>query len=581
MSHSLIVPACAALLLSCASPARAQDAKLAPTDIKNFKALADKGHLVAQVALQTGEQTYVQYRYDRYPGVERIAQQDGSVFARLKGKAWVQSVDWGKSGDAVGKEKGDELDNFASVANLAFHEPVIHDTSQGGTVWRFVGKDVEDGYTAFAYERSREKPNPEGVYPRFTFIKRDGDKDGHLTLIQLTGQISIGKTLVPYTIAFDYSREAVAQRQPEELIPPAKKIASGKSMKVTVFATGDANCMVSGIVSGKDFDLTIEKPGGSYRQIAVGDESWRSDDEGKTWKKETETDRRYYFLTHAPVNYSPREVIPPFERVTPTKDEDSAKAGLLHLRYKSPQNEQYLGDRPNYWLAMKEGEPSGIRRFYGPLAFEKTFSTTDVQYSDLAGADGVLPPPGNPEAVAHPGPEVMLMKTLNDMAPRVWKVDAQVEFTKKARITGMISGADYDLTQTTPEGKVTLRQITIKDKSWGTFDGGKTWKNESADDRALYNLIQAGLAADRMKPPFETIGKEDHDGSTWLHIREKVDPKPESDKSVWQYWILMDKEDQAVAVRRFAGFVLMQGVPVYCQTDFAPAQEGAAIHPPK
>lgn len=575
-----LVPLCAALLLPCSPHARGQNPKLAPSDIKNFKAMTDKGHLVAQVELQTGEQSFFHYRYDRYPAVERIIEEDGAVFARPKGKAWLKSDDWGKTGDAAGEEKSAQLDNFAEIVNAAFQEPAFHDMSQGGTVWRFVGKDEEEGYVAYAYERSREKPHPNGVYPRFTFIKRDGDKDGRLLLTMVTGQLVMGDggKLVPYTISFDYSPEGVAQSQPEELLPPAKKIMSGKPVKVDVFATGDANCRVTGIVSGRDFDLTVEKPDGSYRQIAVGGDCWRSDDGGKTWTKQAETDRRYYFLAHSPINYGAHEMIPPFEKVPPATDEDKT---LLHLRFKSPQGERYVGDRANYWLTTKDGSVTGIARFYGPLVFEKTYSTSDVRYSDVAGGQGVLPPPGNPVAAPHPGPEVMLMKTLQGMADGVWKVDAQAEFAKKARVTGLISGSDYDLTETTAEGKPVVRQITIGNKSWGTFDNGKTWRKESADDRALYNLIYAGLAPDRMKPPFEAAGSEQHDGKTWLHIRETGYPKPASDRDVWQYWILMDGENKPVSVRRFAGFVLMEGNPVYCDAVFTRAEEGAAIKPPQ
>ncbi|HWB59956.1 MAG TPA: hypothetical protein VG733_10710 [Chthoniobacteraceae bacterium] len=578
---TFIAASCVAAQLFCAGLTRAQDPKLAPTDLKNFKALADKGHLIAQVELQTGEQTYLRYRYDRYPGVVRIVEEDGSVYARAKDKGWLKSNDWGKTGDAAGKEKSAELDNFAGIVELAFAEPHPSDMSQGATVWRFIGKDEEAGFLDFTYERSREKPRKDGAYPRFSFIKREGDKDGHLILSSATGQLTMGEKLTPFEIDFDYAPDAVPKPQPEELLPPAKKIASGKPLKVDVFATGDANCRVSGIISGKDFDLTVQKPDGSYRQIAVGDESWRSDDDGKTWTKEGETDRRYYFLAHAPVNYSANEMIPPFEIVPPEKNDDPAKAGLQHLRFKSPQSLLYVGDRANYWLAAKAGGPPEIVRFYGPLVFGKNYSTTDVQYSDVTDGQGVIAPPGNPEAAAHPGPEVALMQALQYMAGKLWKVDAQVEFTKKARITGLLQGRDYDLNEVSSDGKSNVHQITIGDLSWGSFDGGKTWKKESADDRDLYNVLQAGLFADRMKPAFEIVDTAKRGDNTLLHIREIGPEKPKSERDTWQYWLLMDKDNKPLSVQRFAGYVLMQDNPLYCDVTFTPAPEGAAIKPPK
>ena len=154
---------------------------------------------------------------------------------------------------------------------------------------------------------------------------------------------------------------------------------------------------------------------------------------------------------------------------------------------------------------------------------------------------------------------------------------------KSARSPACISGSDYDLKETGADGKPVVRQITIKDKSWGTFDNGKTWKSESADDRSLFNVVDAALAPDRMKPAFETVGTEKHGSETWLHIRLKqADPKPQSDRDVWQYWLLMDKDSQPVSVRRFAGYVLMQGNPVVLRSRIhALAEDGAAIDPPK
>ena len=555
----------------------AQDPKLAPLDLKNFKALADKGHFIAQAELQTGIESYLHFRYDRFPSVERIMEQDGSVFARAKGKEWVRSGDWGKTGEAAGKEKSAELDTFATVANAVFLEPKIHDTTQGAMVWRLVDKDEEPGSIAYTYEQSRERPRSDGIYPRYTFIRREGDKDGKLMLSTLTGQLFLGEKLTPYTINFDCTPETVAKAQPEEWIPPAKKIMAGKPVKVEVFATGEANCRVAGILSGMDFDLTIQKPDRSWREIAVGDDSWRSDDDGKTWTKLDEADRHYFYLAHAPINYSPRELIPPFVAVPLLPDEEK---GLVHLVFKAPQGIQYEGDRSNYWLTMQDGKPGGVRSFKGPLVFGKSFAMGEVKYGDVADGKGVLPPPGNPAAAPQPGAEAVLMKTLAGMGGQVWKVDAQVEFAKKVRVSGLISGSDYDLAETSADGRPVVRQITIGQESWGSFDGGRTWKPEKADDRALFNLIYAGIAADRMKPPFEQAGTETRGGDTLLHLVEKVQPKPKSDGDVWQYWLLVDKDNNPVGMRRFAGHVMMQDSAVFCDASFAPAGKGEKIQPP-
>jgi hypothetical protein len=573
-----LAPLCAMLLLSPVGRLRAQDVTLAPDDIKNYKALVDKGHMSARVELRTGEKSYLHYRYDCYPGVERMILEDGSTFARVDGKEWMKSEDWGKTGTAAGDDASAELNNFVGVVNSAFTEPVFHDMSQGGTQWRFIEKSAGDGFESFTYERSREKPHPDGVYPQYTFIKHEGDTDGQLTLAQTAGQLKSDTKEIPFTINYDYSPEKIAQAQPEELLATGKKIADSKPEKVSVLATGDANCRVAGIVSGKDFDLTVQKPEGAYREIAVGKESWRSDDAGKTWKKEKKTDRRYYDLAHAPIHYVPNEAIPPFEAMV--ADGEEAGEGLRHIRFKAPDRVAYQGDRANYWFTMKDDGTPLIRHFNGPLVFDNKYVITFVEYQDVAGGKGVLPPPGNPDAVPPPGPEAMLAKAIAQMQTGVWKVDAHAEFTKKVKITGWISGADFDLTETPEDGSAGIRQIAIGSKSWGSSDNGVTWKPKQADDRFMYNLLHASLDTDRVQPAFETVETADHDGETWLHIREKENKKVDSEKDRPNCWILLDKDGQPVSVRRVAGYVMMDDTAVYCEADYTRAAAGEEIKPP-
>ena len=81
---------------------------------------------------------------------------------------------------------------------------MTHDQSQGGTVWRFIERTAKDDLEYFTYERSREHPNPDGVYPRFTFLKYKNDTDGHLLVEHFTGNLRDGEKLIPVEVKYSY-----------------------------------------------------------------------------------------------------------------------------------------------------------------------------------------------------------------------------------------------------------------------------------------------------------------------------------------------------------------------------------------
>src|SRR5439155_9860187 len=93
------------------------------------------------------------------------------------------------------------------------------------------------------------------------------------------------------------------QQKPEAILSAAKKFADAKAWSVQAHVTADKDMKISGIIFGKDFDLTVETVDGTTRQIALGDKSWSSDDGGKSWKESKEIDRRFYYLMHTPMKY--------------------------------------------------------------------------------------------------------------------------------------------------------------------------------------------------------------------------------------------------------------------------------------
>ena len=192
-------------LLTPTSLALAQEPSLAPSNMEFTQKIIAKFHYMASVDFGPEGEPSTHYQYDHYPEgkQERLKTGDG-VFARQKGKSWLQSDDWGETGKPVAEELAEKLDTYVSVVQAQFSVPNGTDTSQGGTVWKFIEKTADKEATYFTYERTREHPHPDGVYPRFTFLKAGPDIDGHLFMCGATGNLRSGEQRFPYTVHLRY-----------------------------------------------------------------------------------------------------------------------------------------------------------------------------------------------------------------------------------------------------------------------------------------------------------------------------------------------------------------------------------------
>jgi hypothetical protein len=99
------------------------------------------------------------------------------------------------------------LTHFVSVVESIFQKPVSHNQQQGGFVWKFIEDAKKMKCETFTFELTREHPNPDGCYPRFTFVKYEGDKDGKLLLGYYDAQLRNGDQMVPVTIEFQYQKK--------------------------------------------------------------------------------------------------------------------------------------------------------------------------------------------------------------------------------------------------------------------------------------------------------------------------------------------------------------------------------------
>src|SRR6266571_9098410 len=243
-------------------------------------------------------------------------------------------------------------------------------------------------------EEDNQGPFPECSYPFFplaAFCRSFHLRSSATSICAVAGLLLSAST--PATFAKGQKKStASAQQKPEAILAAAKKFADAKAWSVQAHVNADKDMKISGIIFGKDFDLTIETIDGTTRQIVLGDKSWSSDD-GKSWKESKEIDRRFYYLMHTPIKYSADEKIPPFAAVGTEKLGDES---LLHIRFIARDKITYEGDRANYWIAMQDRQAPVVHRFLGPMGFENNYVTDQVDYTPVADENPNLAPPANP-----------------------------------------------------------------------------------------------------------------------------------------------------------------------------------------
>jgi hypothetical protein len=367
-----------------------------------------------------------------------------------------------------------------------------------------------------------------------------------------------------------------AEQRPEELLAAGKKAMDGKVLKVSAVVLGDKNLRIGGIISGKDFDLTVTGPDTRMRQIVKGENAWMSDDDGQTWKPIKLVDRRFFSLVRAPINCREGERIPSFEKLEVTEEQGES---LLHVRLTGQEPVAFEGDRPNAWLVMKDGAAVGVRRYAGPLVIDNGYVPSQVAYATPKDAVGVLEPPGNPDAVPPEDPADLLLQAAQvRMETGVWEVSATISGPNTVKVHGLFCGNDFDLAFEAKSGSG-VRQIRVQDRAWLSKDGGKTWKINANDDALMYNLVHAPLLRRQLHPDFEDAGMENHQGEKWEHLRLKSAEKLELKKDNVNYWLNIGADGKPAGIRHFEGYTRVQDEIPLCKIDYRPSK-AKSISPP-
>ncbi len=161
-------------------------------------------HLIADVKFQIARNAFVQYVYEHNGEREKIIETDGNTYVRKGRRAWIKSVNGNKVNAGITAQKREMLELFVDAVTVSLKPSEMLDQTQGAMVWRFIEQIEEDKHELITYEKSRERPKPDGIYPRFTFVKYKEFNKDELLLAIYFAQMKYESRLVPITIRYSY-----------------------------------------------------------------------------------------------------------------------------------------------------------------------------------------------------------------------------------------------------------------------------------------------------------------------------------------------------------------------------------------
>ena len=136
-----------------------------------------------------------------------------------------------------------------------------------------------------------------------------------------------------------------AQEKPDALLSAAMKKMETGVWSVNGTVTSKKTIKLHGLLSGEDFDLTMEpgvKPDTPMRGIVIKDKAWVCSD-GETWHAGTPDDRLLYNWAHTPIMTARQ--LPPFEKVGAEQRDGRT---WLHVRLKVPEKNVNPKELPQY-----------------------------------------------------------------------------------------------------------------------------------------------------------------------------------------------------------------------------------------
>jgi hypothetical protein len=184
------------------------------------------------------------------------------------------------------------------------------------------------------------------------------------------------------------------QEKPDALLAVATTNMSTGVWSVNGRVTFKRTVQLRGLLSGEDFDLTMEsgvKSGVPMRGIVIGNKAWVCSD-GETWHAGTPDDRLLYNWAHTPIMADRH--LPSFEKVR-TEERDGHTT--LHIKLKVPEKKINPKELPQYWIVLdSQGQAQYIDHTEMPMVSR---GSTDVVYCSFDYAPAtqkIAPPPLGP-----------------------------------------------------------------------------------------------------------------------------------------------------------------------------------------
>ena len=184
------------------------------------------------------------------------------------------------------------------------------------------------------------------------------------------------------------------QEKPDALLSAAMKKMSTDVWSVNGTVTSKKTIKLRGLLSGEDFDLTMEpgvKLNTPMREIAIKDKAWVCSD-GETWHAGSENDRLIYNWTHVPIMTGRQ--LPAFEKIGAEQRNGQT---WLHVRLKVPEKKVNPKELPQYWLVLdSQGQAQYIGHTEMPMFSQARNEVLYCSFDYAPATEKIAPPPLGP-----------------------------------------------------------------------------------------------------------------------------------------------------------------------------------------
>src|SRR5881394_1013040 len=181
------------------------------------------------------------------------------------------------------------------------------------------------------------------------------------------------------------------QLNPDPLVNAAMRNMETGVWSVNGSVTFKKIIKLHGLLSGKDFDLSMEpgvKSGVPLRGIVIKDKAWVCSD-GETWHAGRPDDRLLYNWAHVPI-MADRQ-LPPFEKVG---SEQRNGETWLHVRLKVPEKNINPKELPQYWLVLdSQGQAQYVGHTEMPMFSQARKEVMYCSFDYAPAKEKIAPPP--------------------------------------------------------------------------------------------------------------------------------------------------------------------------------------------